>query len=72
MNFWLHRSNEWRRHTSEALQYEVVEAVLFHLEHANLDDLESTTAGDGSDTEDSLSEVIQSHGIMFVLTTRTT
>ena len=72
MNFWLHRSNEWRRHTSEDLQQEVVEAVLFFLEHANLDDMASTTAGDGSDTEDSLSEVIQSHGIMFVLTTRTT
>ena len=72
MNFWIHRSNEWRRHTSEDLQQEVVEAVLFFLEHANLDDMESTTAGDGSDTEDSLSEVIQSHGIMFVLTTRTT
>ena len=71
MNFWIHRSNEWRRHTSEDLQQEVVEAVLFFLEHANLDDMESTTAGDGSDTEDSLSEVIQSHGIMFVLTTRT-
>ena len=72
MNFWIHRSNEWRRHTSEDLQYEVVEAVLFHLEHANLEDFESTTAGDGSDTQDSLSEVIQSHGIMFVLTTQTT
>ena len=72
MNFWIHRSNEWRRHTSEDLQQEVVDAVLFYLEHTNLDDMESTTAGDGSDTEDSLSEVIQSHGIMFVLTTRTT
>ena len=71
MNFWLHRSNEWRRHTAEDLEYDVVEAVLFHLEHANLDDLESTTCGDGSDTEDADS-VLQSHGIMFVLTTQKT
>ena len=59
MNYWLHRSNEWRAHTGRELEDDIIEAVLQLVERADLDDMDSTTCGDGSETEDSFSDVFQ-------------